>query len=215
AAMRRGARLLFRAAGMPIAVKGLTHLPVGAAHVVAANHASYLDGLVLTAALPGVSCFVAKVELTAVPVVHFMLRRLGTHFVERFEARRGIEDARRIQALLRPGQRLVYFPEGTFTRVAGLRPFEMGAFVAAVETGAPIVPVAIRGTRFVLHPDTLLPRRGPLEVHIGAPLAATEEDQAAWQQALGLRRRARDFVLARCGEPDLASEDPAPRRPRG
>jgi 1-acyl-sn-glycerol-3-phosphate acyltransferase len=91
----------------------------------------------------------------------------------------------------------------------------MGAFVAAAATGAPIVPVAIRGTRFVLHPDTLLPRRGPLEVHIGAPLAAAEEDQAAWQQALGLRRRARDFILARCGEPDLAAEDPAPRRPRG
>jgi 1-acyl-sn-glycerol-3-phosphate acyltransferase len=208
AAMRRGARLLFRAAGMPIAVKGLTHLPVGTAHVVAANHASYLDGFVLSAALPGVSCFVAKVELTAVPGVHFMLRRLGTVFVERFGAAQGIEDARRIQTLLRPGQRLVYFPEGTFTRVAGLRPFEMGAFVAAAETGAPIVPVAIRGTRFVLHPDTLLPRRGALEVYIGAPLeapAAAGEDQAAWQRALGLRRRARDFILARCGEPDLAA----------
>ncbi|MFO7495328.1 MAG: AMP-binding protein, partial [Desulfobacterales bacterium] len=158
AAMRWGARLLFQAAGMPIAVKGLAHLPVGAAHVVAANHASYLDGFVLTAVLPGVSCFVAKVELTGVPVAGFVLRRLGTRFVARFDARKGVEDARRIQTLLRPGLRLVYFPEGTFTRVAGLRPFEMGAFVAAVETGALIVPVAIRGTRFVLHPDTLLPR---------------------------------------------------------
>jgi 1-acyl-sn-glycerol-3-phosphate acyltransferase len=218
AAMRRGARLLFRAAGMPIAVKGLSHLPTGAAHVVVANHASYLDGFVLAAALPGVSCFVAKVELTAVPGLHFMLRRLGTHFVERFEARRGVEDARRIQTLLRRGQRLVYFPEGTFTRVAGLRQFEMGAFVAAAETGAPIVPVAIRGTRFVLPAETFLPRRGALEVHIGAPLeasAAAGEDQAAWQRALALRRHARDFTLARCGEPDLAGEDWAPPRPPG
>jgi 1-acyl-sn-glycerol-3-phosphate acyltransferase len=218
AAMRRGARLLFRAAGMPITVKGLTRLPAGPAHVVAANHASYLDGLVLTAALPEVSCFVAKVELTAVPGLHFMLRRLGTHFVERFDAAQGIEDARRIQTLLRPGQRLVYFPEGTFTRVAGLRPFEMGAFVAAAETGAPLVPVAIRGTRFALHPDTLMPRRGALEVHIGAPVeapAAAGEDQAAWQRALGLRRQAREFILARCGEPDLAAEDWAPPRPPG
>jgi 1-acyl-sn-glycerol-3-phosphate acyltransferase len=123
--------------------------------------------------------------------------------------------------LLRQGQRLVYFPEGTFTRVAGLRPFEMGAFVAAAETGAPLVPVAIRGTRFVLHPDTFLPRRGALEVHIGAPLsaaapaAAVGEGQAAWQRALELRRQARDFILARCGEPDLAAEDWAPPRPPG
>jgi len=215
AVMRWAARLLFRAAGMPIAVNGLAHLPVGAAHVVAANHASYLDGFVLTAALPGVSCFVAKVELAGVPVAGFVLRRLGTRFVERFDARKGAEDARRIQALLRPGLRLVYFPEGTFTRVAGLRPFEMGAFVAAVETGAPIVPVAIRGTRFVLHPDTLLPRRGALEVHIGAPLAAAGEDHAAWQQALRLRRQTRDFILARCGEPDLAAEDLTPPPPHG
>jgi 1-acyl-sn-glycerol-3-phosphate acyltransferase len=94
----------------------------------------------------------------------------------------------------------------------------MGAFVAAAETGVPLVPVAIRGTRFALHPDTLIPRRGALEVHIGAPVeapAAASEDQAVWQRALGLRRRARDFILARCGEPDLAAAEPTPRRPHG
>jgi 1-acyl-sn-glycerol-3-phosphate acyltransferase len=94
----------------------------------------------------------------------------------------------------------------------------MGAFVAAAETGAPIVPVAIRGTRFVLPAETFLPRRGALEVHIGQPLEASPTaggDQAAWQRALALRRHARDFILARCGEPDLVAEDWAPPRPPG
>jgi 1-acyl-sn-glycerol-3-phosphate acyltransferase len=82
--------------------------------------------------------------------------------------------------------------------------------VAAAEAGVPVVPVAIRGTRSMLRSDSWFPRRGAIAVTIGPPIAPPdrEGDTAAepWALALNLRRAAREFILARCGEPDLGGE---------
>ena len=99
--------------------------------VVVANHASYLDGLALCAALPPEFSFVAKRELAGQHIAGTFLRRLGTCFVERFDPRRSAADAEVLAAALQRGQSLVFFPEGTLTREPGLLPFRMGAFVLA------------------------------------------------------------------------------------
>ena len=80
---RSGARLVFRLTGAWPKIEGLEHLPEQAS-VVVANHASYLDGILLTAVLPHRYRFVIKREITQVPVVNFFLNRIGAHFVERF-----------------------------------------------------------------------------------------------------------------------------------
>ena len=107
--------------------------------------------------------------------------------------------ARELAAAARAGDSLVIYPEGTFTREPGLRPFHMGAFVAAAQSGRPVVPVALRGTRSVLRDGSWLPRRAPVEVHIEKPLAPRG---GGWSDALALRDEARRAILARCGEPD-------------
>jgi hypothetical protein len=61
-----------------------------------------------------------------------------------------VADARRTVQTVQADRSLVFFPEGTFTRMPGLLPFHMGAFVAAAEAGVPVVPVTIRGTRSLL-----------------------------------------------------------------
>ena len=99
------------------------------------------------------------------------------------------------------GDAVVFFPEGTFTEAGGLRPFRLGAFRIAADTGTPVVPVALRGTRDVLRGDRWLPRHGRIEVIVGAPL---EPDGNDWTAALALRDAARRFILDRTGEPDLA-----------
>jgi 1-acyl-sn-glycerol-3-phosphate acyltransferase len=132
-------------------------------------------------------------------VLGWLLARFGTRFVERFAAREAIEGARELAAAARAGESLVLFPEGTFTREPGLRAFHMGAFVAAAQSGRPLVPVALRGTRSVLRDGSWLPRRAPVEVFIGAPLAPAG---AGWSDAIALRDAARETILARCGEPD-------------
>src|SRR5579863_2726704 len=88
AAGHHAARALLALMGLPLTVKHAERLPAGQC-VVVCNHASYLDGPVLTAALPARFGFVIKREMAAVPLAGGLLRRLGAEFVERFDRARG------------------------------------------------------------------------------------------------------------------------------
>jgi 1-acyl-sn-glycerol-3-phosphate acyltransferase len=200
AAARTGARTLLRLGAVAPQVEGLTNLPRGRPCVVVSNHASYLDGVVLVATLPVRVRFVAKAELASQRVAGPFLRRLGAAFVERFDLRSGVEDARRASALLQAEDSLLFFPEGTFTEQPGLQPFRSGAFIAAAERGLPVVPVVLRGTRAVLPGNSHFPRRHAISVHVGAPLLADGND---WDGAMRLRAAVRAAMLREVHEPDL------------
>ncbi|MDP1610621.1 MAG: AMP-binding protein [Sulfuritalea sp.] len=192
------ARICVRLCGIRLRVEGLEHLPAGPA-VFVANHASYVDGIALAAALPLPLGFVAKQELAAHPFAGPLLRRLGTAFVERFDARQGVDDVRRLAEVV-AARPLFFFAEGTFTRQPGLRPFRLGAFQIAVQNRLSVTPVTLAGTREILRDESWLPRRAELRVSIGAPIAPAGE---GWSAALQLRDAARSAILAACGEPDL------------
>jgi len=198
-AARIGCRRLFRLAGVPLRVDGYERLPPRGPCVLAVNHASYADGLLLTAALPPNHAYLAKRELEEHPVTRFVLRRLGAHFVERFDAERGALDARKANERAMAGEVLVFFAEGTFRRAPGLLPFRLGAFQVAHDVGCPAVPVAIRGSRTLLRGDTFFPRRSQIEIEIGMPVLP---DGEGWEGMLRLRDRVREVVLSSCGEPD-------------
>ncbi len=117
---------------VPFAVRGLANLPRDRPSILVSNHASYLDGVILVAALPLRYSFVAKRELREQFVPRVYPERLGAEFVERFAARQSAEDANRLAAAAARGRSLAFFPEGTFTRVPALVPFHLGAFAAAV-----------------------------------------------------------------------------------
>ncbi len=211
AAARAFSRLFLGLAGMPLAVRGLERLPKGQC-VVVANHASYLDGLVFSAALPARFGFVIKREMAGVPLAGLFLRRIGSEFVERFDRRRGASDARRVLRNAGNGHSLVFFPEGTFTRTPGLLKFHTGAFVTAARAGCPVVPAVVRGTRSALSPRGELPRPGRIEVRILEPIesgSAAQEDSA-----LALRDRARQAILHALAEPDLTCSADSAHPPR-
>ncbi len=208
---RGTARLLARATATPISVTGLENLPpAGRPCVFVANHATYLDGPILVAALPGEFSFVAKAELESQFVPRIYLRRIGALFVERFDKETGAADAKRVSEAARDGRSLMFFPEGTIFRMPGLMPFHMGAFLAAVESGLPVIPIAIRGSRSMLRAETYLARPGALNVTIGTPIEpATTMDGGSddvWARAIALRDASRAQILRLCGEPDLATE---------
>jgi len=196
------ANSFLRLCRLPLLVHGLEHIPASGAFVIAVNHASYLDGLILLAALRerGYS-FAAKRELSQSLLSRLFLQSIGTDFVERADIRQGVEDASRLAESVRAGRAPIFFAEGTFTRSAGLLPFRMGAFVVAAQTGVPLVPVTIRGTRSVLRDGSWFARRGAIVVTIAAPLLPQGSD---WNAAVALRDAARAEILRRCGEPDLA-----------
>ena len=202
-AVRLGVRLFAILSATRLSVHGLDNLTHDRPLVLAANHASYLDSLVLAAVLPFPVSFVAKAELADQFFTRTLLTRLAALFVERFDAARGVEDARRIAALTAAGQHPLFFAEGTLQRMTGLLPFQMGAFVTAVQAGAGVAPVTIRGTRAKLRGGSWFPRPGPVAVRISAPILPTGND---WQAAVALRDAVRAEILRCCGEPDLAGE---------
>jgi len=210
-AVARGmARAFFTLAGMPLTVKGLERLPPGQC-VVVSNHASYLDGVVFTAALPARFAFVIKREMNGVPLAGLLLRRLGSHFVERFNRNRGAADARRVLRDAINGNSLAFFPEGTFTPTPGLLKFHTGAFTTAIRAGCPIVPATVRGTRVALSPTGGFPRPQRIEVRIldSIPPPSSAADDAAVE----FRDLARAMILTELGEPDLTCSgdtDPQP-----
>ena len=146
---------------------GLEHLPRTAC-VLAINHTSYLDGVALFAVLPPeFDCaFAAKRELAGHWLPRLFLRAIGVEFVERFDAKQGVEDVEQFMAALAAGRSPVFFPEGTLEPRAGLQPFRSGAFAVAARAGVPVVPVVIRGARSVLRDETWMPRRGAISITV-------------------------------------------------
>lgn len=197
------ARALLFCTFTPLRVTGHEHLDPHRAQIIVANHASYLDGFIVTAALDAPIHFIVKGELARNLPVRVILQRFGVEFVDRFNANKGTSDVKRIAAKSRDGQSIVFFPEGTFTTFEGLQPFRMGAFVTAARARVPVVPVAISGARNMVRGDDWFPRRGRIEVTVCAPIEPRGE---GWQVALDLRDAARHEIAKYCGEPDLVGE---------
>ncbi len=169
--------------------------------IVISNHASYFDGLVLSAALSGELTFVAKKELKKQFFAGHFLKALGTIFVERTDPEEAVEDTREALRALPAKQTLVFFPEGTLTRAPGLSAFKLGAFVIAASLNLPILPVTLRGTRSILRGGQWFPRTGAVSIWIGNPIFPEGADFTA---ALRLRDIARAAMLVHCGEPDAS-----------
>lgn len=203
AVARACARGMFRLLGIGLDVTGLERLPESC--IVAANHCSYLDGIILTAALPPRFGFIIKREITKVPLVGWMLERLGSEFVERFDKHGARQDASRIVKRANEGSCLGVFPEGTFVPEPGLRPFHLGGFMAATRGGLPVVPIVIRGSRHILPAHVWLPHHGRLEVEVLPAIAPAGRNGDA---ARALRDAVRGEILARCGEPDHGHQEP-------
>ncbi|HEX9473760.1 MAG TPA: lysophospholipid acyltransferase family protein [Steroidobacteraceae bacterium] len=181
--------------GMPLRVHFCGPLPDPC--IVVANHCSYLDGVVLTAALPPRFGFVIKREMSSVPLAGLLLTRIGSHFVARDNRAGSARDALRLMRSAARGRSLAFFPEGTFGPDPGLLRFHTGAFAAAERAGMPVVPLVIRGTRHCLPPETFLARPGRIEVQMLEPM---QPHRGSKDGAAALRDAARAAILAALGE---------------
>ena len=196
---RGGAGAFFWAIGTPVRLEGLP-LSGNEPCVVVANHASYLDGIILTAALPASFTYLVKHEMARFPIAGFVLKRLGTAFVNREDLLDRKRIARRLLELAAKGDALAFFPEGTFDAAPGLRPFQLGAFSAAARAKLPIVPLVIHGSRHKLPAGAVLPAPGGrLRVRI-----CEHVDTMQHESARRVMHATRSRMLAHLGEPDLA-----------
>ena len=117
--------------------------------------------------------------------------------IEKTRLKEQMEEADELSAGLGAGESMFVFPEGTFVRSPGLLPFRLGAFRAAAETGRPLVPVAISGTRHIFPANTLLLRPGRVTLAIQPPLRPRD---SGWNEIVRLRDEARRVIAHDVGE---------------
>ncbi len=202
-------RLFFRLVGVPIELAGQEHLDALATRwgeasrgglLIACNHASYTDAVVLLALLGAYKYrFVAKQEVMSYPFIGGILKKLG-HFSFVRESREArLKQADALAEALARGESILIFPEGTFTPAAGLRPFQLGAFKSAVTSGCPVLPISLRGTRQLLPDTAVLARPGGRVTLTVSPAIFPDGD--GWQEILRLRDETREAIAEHCGEP--------------
>ena len=169
-------KLFFR-----LRVRGAEQVPAEGPVLVAANHVSFFDPVAVGGGARRPLHFLAKAELFSVPLFGGLIRRLNAHPVERHGADAGA--LRLGLALLREGQALLVFPEGTRGEPGTIGAGKPGAGMLAVLSGAPVVPVYVEGTGRALPRGATLPRRARITVSYGPPLRfARERGRRQYQQ---------------------------------
>ena len=139
--------------GAHVTIEGFDHLDPRRSYVFVSNHRSNLDVLALIAALWEFQLrWVAKEELFRIPLFGWGLRATKQILVNRADHAQAVASLARAKKRMHDGISVVFFPEGTRGSAGTMLPFKKGSFVFALETGAPIVPIAISGT------ERLLPR---------------------------------------------------------
>lgn len=193
---RRWARGLLRTAGVQVRVEGLEHLDPDRSYVFMSNHQSHFDVLALLHALPFDLRAVTKQELARVPLFGWALAAAGFIFVDRSNRDRAIASLARAGEVLRSGRSILVFAEGTRSPDGALLPFKKGGFMMALGAGAPVVPVAVAGSRDVLAKHSLRLRPGPIRVRVMPPIETAGRGSGDRDRLMTEVRRAIERGLA-------------------
>lgn len=170
--IRPFSRAILWLAGVKVSVSGKENVPSGnQSCIVVFNHQSHMDIPLLARHLPMQLRFIGKAELKKVPVFGPAILRMGHFLIKRQDHRSALQDLSRAASFIRrTGLSLAFAPEGTRSPDGRLLPFKKGAFILAIQTNLPILPVAINGTFERLPKKSLIARPGPVKVIIHPPV---------------------------------------------
>jgi 1-acyl-sn-glycerol-3-phosphate acyltransferase len=203
-------KALFALIGCPVRVVGKEYMDTPGAKIYASNHTSYFDVLPLMLGLGVPYRFVAKMEVGGMPFIGTFLKQMGHLKFDRTDPESRLRQAQEMEEFLRNGESVFVFPEGTFTGEDGVRPFQLGAFKAAVATGTPIIPVSLAGTRRFLRDGTYLPRPTSVTITLSPPIypstagnTMNSADSSDWHELIRLRDATRSAIVRFAGEPLL------------
>lgn len=196
--------------GVKIHQRGRDRLDPTKAYLFMANHQSNFDIPILMAAFDTLQVrWVSKQEVRKVPVIGLCMQRTRQVLVDRESPTQAIAVIRSVKALLAAGISVAFFPEGTRTRDGRLQEFKPGGFAVAVESGAPVVPIAITGSRALWPPGGLDLRPGAVDVVFCEPVVINAQltKKAAREELLVKVRAA---VAAQLDEGQPSSEGAVP-----
>lgn len=147
----------------------------GHSYIIMSNHASHYDIPLIFMSLQGSIRMIGKKELFRVPVWGHAMKACEILAIDRKNSAQALQDLEVVKEKMRSGVIPWIAPEGTRSRHGKLNIFKKGGFMLALQTGATIIPVGIRGSGRILPPDTWQFNPGQaVEIHIGQPVSATD-----------------------------------------
>ncbi|MFF9127392.1 lysophospholipid acyltransferase family protein [Streptomyces sp. NPDC014889] len=186
-------RLVFRPR-----IEGLEHVPASGAAIVAGNHLSFSDHFVMPAILKRRITFLAKAEYFTGPGIKGRLtaaffRSAGQIPVDRSGKEAGQAAIREGLGVLRKGELLGIYPEGTRSHDGRLYKGKVGVAVMALKAGVPVVPCAMIGTFEAQPPGKVVPRPHPIVIRFGKPLDFSR--YAGMENEKAILRAATDEIM--------------------
>ncbi len=155
----------------PMRIRGRENVPRTGSAIIVCNHLSLVDPFAVAYAAHRIVRFMAKEELFRTPVLGFIIRRMGAFPVDR--SRQDAQSMRIALSVLKEGELLGMFPEGTRSTTGQMQELRTGALRIAARTRTPIIPVAIIGTNRALPPGKWI-RPAQVSVIFGEPIEFTE-----------------------------------------
>jgi 1-acyl-sn-glycerol-3-phosphate acyltransferase len=160
-----------RILGIKLEVEGLEQIDMDRPHIYMSNHLSLLDGPILFLVIPRFVRVILKRSVFRFPIIGQAMRVVDFIPVDRRGRESGKISIQKAGAMIREKQvPFLIFPEGTRSRSGELQRFRRGGFFLALESGAPIVPVAIQGTFELLPPESFFVRKGSVRVTFFTPV---------------------------------------------
>jgi 1-acyl-sn-glycerol-3-phosphate acyltransferase len=147
---RMWSKSILLVSGIKVDVNGLANIDPGKSYFYMANHRSNFDIPVLLGCLPIQFRWLAKAELFKIPIFGRAMSGAGYVKIDRFNRESAFRSIDEVAAKMKNGVSVMIFPEGTRSQDGNVKPFKKGGFVMAVDTGVPIVPIILRGTRSIM-----------------------------------------------------------------
>jgi 1-acyl-sn-glycerol-3-phosphate acyltransferase len=192
-----GARTWLKACGAQVTVKGLENLKAGENYVFISNHRSYLDTATLFAYTTRRIGLVAKKELLKAPVLGQGMGFVNIIAIDRSNAERALQSMRKAREVMENGYSFGVFTEGTRAMPGELLPFKKGAFHLAMQTDAPIIPVAIKNTDSMMGKKRGVAYPGTIEMVLLPPIETRDAEPGDLMELLRKTREAIAEELAK------------------
>ena len=156
--------------GIRYEIHGKEHVQPNQPYIFIFNHRSFIDAPMIPIAIPQEIRAIGKKELSKVPFFGFVVSRVAV-WVDRKDAASRKASVERLLKILKNGISIVVAPEGTRNNTAQtLLPFQRGAFRISIETGIPILPIAVIGADKIMKRGSILIKPGKLRIYFSAPI---------------------------------------------
>ena len=165
------AKIILWGSGVRVEINGLDAIQKEKTYIYIPNHLSFFDIFALLAYLPVDFKFILKKELMRIPILGWTMRRARYISIDRSSPAKAKSTFKQAVDRIRSGASIVIFAEGTRSKNGHLQPLKKGAFYIAIESGAPIVPVAIKGTHKIMPKGSFKLKKGSITIQLGRPIS--------------------------------------------